>query len=269
MISEVMWMGTDQSTADEWLEIAGAGSGSESALRTDIGGWTITSLKSSSEAVIARFETGTTIGSGEYLIVSNYPADQSRLAVQPVLSTTALSLPNTKLRLRLRDAQGAVMDEVDDGVGDPFAGSNPSGGPKASMERISLTGSGSDKSNWRTATATRGFDSGVLIYGTPGYANDASDPIEISSTASSVSYEQKSSSEISNQPYKSIKINEVLPNPTGSDTGEWIELFNSGSTALSLSGLTLTVDSASYTLRASALSGAIISSDSYFLLPKE
>ncbi|HVW67181.1 MAG TPA: lamin tail domain-containing protein [Candidatus Peribacteraceae bacterium] len=161
------------------------------------------------------------------------------------------------------------MDEVDDGVGDPFAGSNPSGGPKASMERISLTGSGSDKSNWRTATATRRFDSGVLIYGTPGYANDASDPIEISSTASSVSYEQKSSSEISNQPYKSIKINEVLPNPTGSDTGEWIELFNSGSTALSLSGLTLTVDSASYTLRASALSGAIISSDSYFLLPKE
>ena len=187
VITEVMWMGSDRSTADEWLEIAGTpcqSSDADCLLSPDhptlISQWTVTSLDSKGvEKVIARFATGATIGSGQYLVIANWHADQSRLAAEAAITSTAISLPNSKLLLRLRNASGALMDEVDDGVGVPFAGDNPSGsGAKASMQRLHLDMSGTDKANWKTATTTRGFDPGPPIFGTPGFPNDGSDPPE-------------------------------------------------------------------------------------------
>lgn len=187
VITEVMWMGSDRSTADEWLEIAGTpcqSSDADCLLSPDhptlISQWTVTSLDSKGvEKVIARFATGATIGSGQYLVIANWHADQSRLAAEAAITSTAISLPNSKLLLRLRNASGALMDEVDDGVGVPFAGDNPSGsGAKASMQRLHLDMSGTDKANWKTATTTRGFDPGPPIFGTPGFPNDGSDSPE-------------------------------------------------------------------------------------------
>ncbi|MEK7218181.1 MAG: lamin tail domain-containing protein, partial [Patescibacteria group bacterium] len=164
VLSEVMWMGSGLSTADEWVEMAGTGSGT-------LSGWTLTSLNSSGEEVILyRFGEGDTIGSGEYLTVSNFGAEESRLLMEPRFVSEAMSLPNTKLLLRLRDPSGTVMDEVDDGVGVPFAGENPSGGgTKASMERIDLAVRGNVKEHWATAATSQGFDEGDLLLGTPGF----------------------------------------------------------------------------------------------------
>ena len=270
VISEVMWMGSDKSTADEWVEIAGVAPliGSPAPSRS-LSGWTLTIMKTTGESVIARFPYDAAIASGSYLVISNYTKEVSRLSIDPYLISTSMSLPNTKLLLRLRDASGALIDEVDDGVGNPFAGSNPSGnGPKASMERIDLNGLGNNPANWRTATESRGFDHGAPIFGTPSSTNanpedsqvlvssqsSTSSPSSqssslssilsstqslVSSSVSSNFIDQNSSSSIQFQPLSKLQINELLPNPKGADTAEWIEIKNTGSGAGNLSGMTL------------------------------
>lgn len=165
VIGEVLWPGSDLSTSDEWLEIT-----SIVDVDTDLSAWTLTSLNTKGEHSIAlTFATGSHIGPGESLVISSRVSSASRLRAEPAFVASSLTLPNTKLLLRLRDAHGAIVDEVDDGVGAPFAGANPSGtGAKASMERIELHVAGTLKENWRTSTQSLGFDDGARVLGTPG-----------------------------------------------------------------------------------------------------
>lgn len=191
-------MGSDQSTADEWVEVVGVDDGG-TVFPLSLSGWTLTSLGTDgTEKTLVRFGD-IMIEAGEYHIISNYPAVQSRLATDPVLTTTAMTFPNTKLLLRLRDASGAIIDEVDDGVGVPFAGANPSGtGAKASMERIDLLAPGTVKENWQTAIGILGFDPGVPIFGTPGFprtvASSSSEELVASVSSAVVSSSVSSSS---------------------------------------------------------------------------
>jgi endonuclease YncB( thermonuclease family) len=166
IITEVMWMGSDLSTSDEWLEIANL-----DATEVDVSGWTITSLNSSAKEIVAlRFATGTILQPGAALILATKTAANSRLSAEPFAVSSTLTLPNTKLLLRLRDSQGSVIDEVDDGVGAPFAGDNPSGsGSKASMERTDLFGAGTVKEHWKSADVSEGFDPDSRVLGTPGF----------------------------------------------------------------------------------------------------
>lgn len=165
VIGEVLWPGSDLATSDEWLEIT-----SIAEADTDLSGWTLTSLNTKGEHAIAlTFATGSHIGPGESLVVASHVASASRLVAEPAFLASSLTLPNTKLLLRLRNAYGTLVDEVDDGVGVPFAGANPSGtGAKASMERIDLHAAGTLKENWRTSTQSLGFDDGARVFGTPG-----------------------------------------------------------------------------------------------------
>ncbi|MDD4319700.1 MAG: lamin tail domain-containing protein [Candidatus Peribacteraceae bacterium] len=193
VISEVLWMGSDLSAADEWVEIVSVGG------ETALDGWTLTSLNASGEeAVLFTFAAEDVLQEGEYVIVANGGAADSRLLEEPRFVTSGMSLPNTKLLLRLRNASGALMDEVDDGIGVPFAGANPSGGIKAGMERIDLTGSGALKENWTTATDSCGFDSGAAVLGTPGFAFGSCATATSSESASSET--MTSSSSISSCP---------------------------------------------------------------------
>src|SRR3989344_3415409 len=187
VISEVMWMGSDLSTADEWVEIVGVNDGVTS-FPLSMSGWTLRIQSGTGESIIARLGDSA-IASGQYLVVSNYPVAESRLAADPVLTTTAMVLPNTKLLLRLYDAGSTLIDEMDDGIGVPFAGDNPSGGgPKASMERISLLGAWNVKENWQTALRTLGFDSGAPIFGPPGFPRLPSSDSSSSSSSSTSSW---------------------------------------------------------------------------------
>ncbi|MBP7114272.1 MAG: lamin tail domain-containing protein, partial [Candidatus Peribacteraceae bacterium] len=166
VISEVMWMGTSLGSSDEWLEIM-----NPDALDADLSGWTVTSVNSSGKEVVSfRFETGSILRVGEYLVIASKSAASSRLLHEPFGVSSTLSLPNTKLLLRLRDSAGSVMDEIDDGVGAPFAGENPSGTEgKASMERMDPAVAGTVKENWRSAMQSLGFDPNAGDKGTPGF----------------------------------------------------------------------------------------------------
>ncbi len=185
VMNEVMWAGSDISSSDEWLELTLQ----SSDLSQSLAGWSITYLKSTGqEATMITFPASASIEAGQYLVIGNGHAENSRLLSEPTFVTASLTLPNSALRLRLRDQSGAVIDEVDDGVGVPFAGANsPSPGFKASMERIDLNGAGTLKDNWRTATTARGLDAGAKMFATPGFENGSADPSSENSSSSSSS----------------------------------------------------------------------------------
>ncbi len=167
VINEVMWMGTDLSTADEWLELYNPDQTS-----VDLSGYTITSLKSTgADGVMFTFPSGSIIGPEEYIVIANKAETDSRLAIAPFAVTTSISLPNTKLLIKLFDQSSLLIDSVDDGVGNPFAGLNVSGGVKASMERIDPLASGADSSNWASATTVINVDADASVLATPGAKN--------------------------------------------------------------------------------------------------
>ncbi|MBI1812343.1 lamin tail domain-containing protein [Candidatus Peregrinibacteria bacterium] len=172
VISEMMWMGSDLAASDEWVEIAGIGGDST------LSGWTLTSVNTKGvEVQIIRFPDDAKISPGQYLVISQFPASNSRLLNEPAFVAPAMTLPNTKLLVRLRDASGAVIDQADDGVGDPMAGKNGKApDPRASMERMDVNVPGDNASNWTTATIAQGFDSGALVLGTPGYPRSPPPP---------------------------------------------------------------------------------------------
>ena len=108
---------------------------------------------------------------GEVFLISNYGHDdeRSRLAAVPSLVDPQVSLPNSKLRLRLYDGppeSASVIDLIDDGRGAPFGGQ--SGETKAAMVRTDLAGPGDEKESWTTATEASGWDPGATELGTPG-----------------------------------------------------------------------------------------------------
>lgn len=179
VISEVLWPGSDKSTTDEWLEIAGTGSGSLTT--QSIAGWTLTGMNSVGTEVLQHtFTQGTVIESGATLLIAHWPGDQSRLAVDPDVVLPGLSLANTKLLLWLRDERGVIRDEVDDGVGVPFAGSNASPPAwKASMERVHLGIAGNIQSNWKTASTFVNLDDGVALFGTPAARNFSGPSVDL------------------------------------------------------------------------------------------
>jgi hypothetical protein len=293
VISEVLWMGSDVSTADEWLEIAGYEGESGS---TSLANWTVTALDSSgNEVILHRFGTGEVLTDGEFGILSHYPASASRLASEPRWVDKNVSLLNTKLLLRLRDASGAIIDEVDDGVGAPFAGANPSGGgPKASMERVDLSQPGNVASNWVTAAQSFGFKSGGAIFGTPGsgyssiQSGESSNSLissepSIEPNSSSLSSEFSSSDSLDTSSYSSgvsvssssfesvsslasspaIRITEILPDAVGSDDASWIELGNLGDESVDIAGWTIAVSSHQFVIPSTTASGFLIAPDEY------
>lgn len=254
MISEVLWMGSDLSASDEWIEIACTGSGSTPLCVLD--GWTLTSLNTSGvEVSVVRFGTGTTIASGSALVVGRYPASSSRLLQDPAVVTSSMTLPNTKLLLRLWDADGNVRDTADDGIGDPMSGNNAKAPEsKASMVRIDLASSGELKENWTVATTAQGLDPDALVLATPGYlprssaSSSTASSFEASSSITSLPFSISSSSItssgfFSSEPFYSTEnsstesdqssssvmaislwISELFPDPIGDDNGQWIEL---------------------------------------------
>ncbi len=203
VVSEVMWMGSDASSADEWVELTCVGD--DSGAQADLSGWRLMSRSGDgSDRLLLQFASGTVLVPWQVFLVSNMEADVSRLAVSPDIVTTSVSLPNTKLLLTLFDASGAVVDQVDDGVGTPFAGQNATGsGVRASMERIDFTLPGAQQSNWRTAETARGFDAGAPLLGTPGFPNGTEEAGEPGGAEEPEEEEETEESFLSSYPFAS------------------------------------------------------------------
>jgi len=113
VFSELMWMGSSASSADEWIELLNT-----SREPVDLAGWTITKMTEEGESVMALLEG--VVPAGETFLIANYSPEntRSRLAVTPDMVTTAVSLPNSKLQLKLydgaSDAGGGLVDVADD-----------------------------------------------------------------------------------------------------------------------------------------------------------
>jgi hypothetical protein len=163
VFSELMWMGSNASGADEWIELYNRSTG-----EIDISGWSITRLNGSEEEIMLEFPAITIPAAGT-LLIANYAADDDRshLAVQPNIIDAAVSLANSRLLLRLYDPTGMLVDSADDGSGAPFAGDAEL---KHSMVRHVLDGDGSSKESWSTAVQASGWDAETAEMGTPGKA---------------------------------------------------------------------------------------------------
>lgn len=165
VFSELMWMGSTASAADEWIELY-----NRSDSEVDLDGWTITRLASQGEEVMLRLEKAR-IGPHATFLIANYPADSphSRLAATPDRVDAAISLPNTKLQLRLYDGPpdegGKLIDVADDGTGVPLAGDPDL---KRAMVRIAFDRDGTLSTSWTTAVESAGWDPGATEAGTPG-----------------------------------------------------------------------------------------------------
>lgn len=167
VINEIAWAGTAANAADEWIELFNAGSAP-----VDLSGW-------------ALFEGDTKIiglsgiiGPGSFFLVER--TDDSAVSditadiKGPFGGNGLKNSPPAGERLSLRDAAGAIIDEVDCSGGPWFGGDSAS---RAAMERVNPLVSGSSPSNWGTndGTHSNGTDvQGNPILGTPRARNSTS-----------------------------------------------------------------------------------------------
>ena len=228
-ITEVRWAGSEVSTADEWLRIENI---SNSAV--DLSGWSITTRKSDGSDKTMVMFTSQILESGASFLISNYPQSKSALSEVPDLVTTAVSLPNSKLLLRVLDADGAVIDTVDDGIGTPFAGGRD---PFRSMLRIDPLLPGDDVGNWRTEGEEE-EESGKRKEENESSSSSSS---SLSSQPSQPSQSSQSSQSSKKNPNpKDFSVTRIIPRPkSGSRNDQTVTIRYTGGSTVTLDGWTL------------------------------
>ncbi|MBM6617829.1 phospholipase D-like domain-containing protein [Bacillus suaedaesalsae] len=216
-INEIAWMGTTISYSDEWMELY-----NDSSQDVDLTGWTLTAQDGSPSVNLQ----GVIPAKGYYLLEKT--DDSAVEGITADLIYTG-SLSNTSEILELRDAKGNLVDQVNGW----YFGDNTT---KATMERINPSISGTEPTNWNTATSDYGYG-----YGSPKTRN-------------------------SNSSYlKEVVVNEIAWMGTlNSYSDEWIELYNNSSQDLSLDGWQLKATDGDPVL---SLTGTI-PAHGYFLLER-
>lgn len=166
VINEIMWMGTQDDTADEWIELRNM-----TSTIIDISGWVVDNLGSGTTNDIVIPSGKSIAANGFFLIANNSKADGNH-NVDPDYITN-INLLNRGEQLRLRTSPGgAIIDTADDDGGGWFAGVNPRGqNPERSMERNDIPGDGTVPTNWHSATSATNMDAGAREIATPRAAN--------------------------------------------------------------------------------------------------
>jgi phosphatidylserine/phosphatidylglycerophosphate/cardiolipin synthase-like enzyme len=217
VINEIAWMGTTVSYSDEWMELY-----NDSNLDIDLTGWTLNAQDGSPSIQLQ----GVIPAKGYYLLEKTDDNSISGVTADLLYSG---SLSNTGETLELRDPSGILVDQVNGW----YAGDNTS---KATMERVNPSVSGTESTNWNTATSDYGMG-----YGTPKQRNSESSYL------------------------KEVVVNEIAWMGTlNSYSDEWIELYNNSSKDISLNGWYLNATDGNPSI---ALSGTI-PAHGYFLLEK-
>lgn len=150
VISELMWDGT------EYIELTNT---SDSEI--SVAGWTLTRQQSGGEEkVVVTLSAGAKISAHEYFLIEK---NEAATEITGDVLSSSLTLVNTGERVRLKDDASTVVDEVNQ-LGSWFAGKDTTEG--VAMERTDVNVSGTEESNWHSATETVG---GRM--GTPRQAN--------------------------------------------------------------------------------------------------
>lgn len=160
VINEIAWMGTQASSADEWLELYNPNN-----LAVDLSGWTL----KSADQVPSIILKGVISAKGYYLLERT---DNETVDVNANLIYTGALSNDPGERLVLGDGHGRVVDSIDCSSA-WLAGDN---GTKSSMERVNPLAPSNDKSNWKSndGSIKNGLDSkGNAVNGTPSQRNSA------------------------------------------------------------------------------------------------
>jgi len=196
VINEIAWMGTEASTADEWIELY-----NNTGEDIDLTGWILTTDGDNPEPEI---ELSGMINANSYFLLERSHDDNTVSDITADQTYTGALNNNPEgeklLLIDPADPDGNVIDEVDCSDG-WFAGINDT---KRTMERIDSTVSGNDSDNWDSNDGIHknGMDSGDPgneILGTPRNANSTTYP------DFGITYNQKVALDISNHPSESFR----------------------------------------------------------------
>ena len=204
IINEIAWMGTDESQYGEWVELYNDGNA-----EVDLKNWKLYKRKSGVDLPIITLTKK--IGTESYYLIER----TTDTSTDPILGIeddagkwSESGLSNSGEFLSLKDTSDNTVDSVDGTNGWKINGSTIIGNntkPKRTAQRIGTA--------WKTLSPT------------PKAKNE--------DTTSSEKDEKKETKPSS----QSIRINEVLPNPSAKkDDGEYIEFYNTGDQDIDLSG---------------------------------
>ncbi|MGZ8780150.1 MAG: phospholipase D-like domain-containing protein [Thermoanaerobaculia bacterium] len=150
VISEVAWMGTTGSTANEWIELYNNTSGSISLTN-----WTLKAADNTPSVTLS----GSIGAYGYYLLERTDDTSVPAVTADKIYTG---AMVDSGEQLVLRDSGNTVIDTANQ-AGAWFAGTTTN---RATMSRTDPNGSGTSSSNWHTATAA--YSVGL---GTPRAAN--------------------------------------------------------------------------------------------------
>ncbi|QQG49644.1 MAG: lamin tail domain-containing protein [Candidatus Berkelbacteria bacterium] len=165
VINEIMWMGSEASAADEWIELRN----NSETNTVDLTNWKLTNVSSGGDLVIP----AGTIAPGGYFLISNYDktSASSVLNVTPDYVTTTLQVGNSCLPIVLQDAASTQVDEMGCNVADYFGGTNTA--TKAALERNAVIEDGALASSWHTGVGNANLDATATnTLATPKFVND-------------------------------------------------------------------------------------------------
>lgn len=259
VINEIAWMGTDASTADEWLELK-----NNTAAEINLNCWQIIA-----EDGTPKIKLTSKINAGSYYLLERTDDNTIKDIAADQIYTGALENPPSGEILKLYDKDGNLQDVVGhkdaSGAVVPwYYGDNTT---KSSMERRNSNDPGDQASGWHTndGIIKNGIDAaGNSIKGTPKNQNSTG-TISLgggfsggggSGSSSSMSLPSPEASEgtggDTESPLFKIVINEIAWMGTAAEANdEWVELYNPTSQSVSITGWTLKsfkIASASLTL---------------------
>lgn len=145
VINEISWMGTQVSSANEWIEIFNA-----SNKEVDVSSWILRSKSNSESGYTPNIVLSGSIQANGYCLFERTADDTLPDVGADYIYTGALT--NSGEKAELVDEEGNLVDLID-ASGGWFAGDNDA---KLSMERKDPLLSGSDPSNWQTSTISPG-----------------------------------------------------------------------------------------------------------------
>lgn len=231
-INEIAWMGSENSASDEWIELYNPG---ESSVNLD--GWVLSSTDGSPSVELVGL-----IGAYSYFLLERTD-DESAVGVEADMFYSG-SLSNTGENFELLDTVGNLIDALDCSGG-WLSGDNEN---KYTMQKSGNT--------WVSSCAIGGTPKVENVFCDID-ENDAEQSTTTPSTSSNskqgssqnnqVSSEQASTRESDNSTIANtnevekshgsdIVISEIMPNPIGVDSNEWIELYNKGKKRVDISG---------------------------------
>ncbi|MEX2053273.1 MAG: lamin tail domain-containing protein [Candidatus Paceibacterota bacterium] len=243
VINEIAWAGTTAQALDEWIELYNT-----EKYDINLDGWTLKSGDNSPNMTLEGV-----VSAGKYYLIER--TDDDTITTQEADIATSFGaggLNNDGEMLILSDAKGKIMD-ITGRLGDKWFAGEVS--QRISMERISAAGRGDDPANWRNFSGINLIDKdakGNNINGTPKGPNSQVINNFVSNgggggSSVSGSSSSGSGSEPEEEPAEPqvtypgiVVVNEIAWMGTASSSNdEWIELYNTSSQSVDISGWTL------------------------------